>query len=192
MRGFIQMHSNEHSLFATPIWGFVLKSEAYHALDYIDLIQEISQTEPSTVKSNFGGYQTRDNLHQEGVLQEFIKLLNSLVDEITTEHKLPPLKLISMWGNINNKRDFNGAHTHEGVISGVFYLKVPKNSGKLILCNPITRSHNSPIKHNNFGIQPENLACILFPSWLEHYVEPSMSDEPRISISFNYDLRDRS
>jgi len=190
MKGFIQMQSNEHVIFPTPIWGYILNAEKYHALDYIDLIHNIAETEPSSKKSNFGGYQTRDNLHKEGVMQEFISSIDALVGSIAQEYKLPSLKITSMWGNINRYKDYNGAHTHEGVISGVFYLKVPENSGRLILCNPAVRSHNSLLKSNNYPIMPGNLACILFPSWLEHYVEPNMSEEERISISFNYDLRD--
>ena len=34
-------------------------------------------------------------------------------------------------------------------------------------------------------MEPEDNKLILFPSWLEHDVEPSKSDEDRISIAFN-------
>ena len=90
-----------------------------------------------------------------------------------------------MWANINDKYNYNAHHTHEGILSGVFYLHVPENSGRLILVDPAVRNHNSVIKNSNYGIKPERLACIVFPSWLEHYVEPNQSDEYRISISFN-------
>jgi len=38
-------------------------------------------------------------------------------------------------------------------------------------------------------VQPQNLLLLLFPSWLEHYVEQNMSDESRISLSFNIGVK---
>ena len=37
-----------------------------------------------------------------------------------------------------------------------------------------------------FGFSEIGFSCVLFPSWLEHSVSQSKSDEPRISMSFNY------
>ena len=34
-------------------------------------------------------------------------------------------------------------------------------------------------------IEPQEGMIMFFPSWLEHDVEPSKSDEDRISIAFN-------
>jgi uncharacterized protein (TIGR02466 family) len=183
------MHPNEFSIFPVPLWGYILREEKYHALDYIDLLKRLEVEEPSAVKSNFGGYQTRDDMHKEGVMREFVGVIESLADGIAKHRNLPPLKVISMWGNINYRGNFNGAHTHEGILSGVFYLQVPENSGSLIICNPAVRAHNSPIRNNDYGIKPEKFACILFPSWLEHYVQPNLNTEPRISLSFNFDVR---
>ena len=37
-----------------------------------------------------------------------------------------------IWANINNKEDYNISHTHPySHYSGVYYVKVPKNSGNL-------------------------------------------------------------
>jgi uncharacterized protein (TIGR02466 family) len=190
MRGSIQMnsnkHLNEHLIFQTPIWGFILNSEQYHAFDYIELLEELKKNEPSVRKSNFGGYQTRDNLQREGVMREFVNLVTTIANDIGKHYNAPKLKMVSMWGNINYNRDFNGAHTHEGILSGVFYLEVPDNSGSLIFCNPAVRSYDSVFRNKDYMVKPEKFACIFFPSWLEHYVEPSRSENRRISLSFNF------
>ena len=34
-------------------------------------------------------------------------------------------------------------------------------------------------------MSPDAGLLVLFPSWMEHFVEPHDNDEPRISISFN-------
>ena len=62
---------------------------------------------------------------------------------------------------------------------------MPANSGKLVLINPAVRSDGHLLRESNYPITPEKLACIMFPSWLEHYVESNLSNDMRISISFN-------
>lgn len=188
MMGFIQMHPNQHNIFHVPIWGFMLNSEKYHMYDYIELLERLEETEPSKKKSNFGGWQSRDDLDKEGVMQEFKKVLLTIANDIAASQNLPEVHLINLWGNINYKNSFNAAHTHEGIFSGVFYLRTPKNCGRLIFQNPVVRADTSVYKIKDYPIDPVPLACIIFPSWLEHYVEPNLSEEKRICLSFNFDI----
>lgn len=188
------MNEFRHNIFGVPIWGLFLNDHQYQSMDYIQRLFEIVETEPTQKKSNQNGYQTRDDLNDtEPIFKELVIRINNLSNQIldtVLENQHPPrVEIKEMWGNINYHQNFNWAHTHGGILSGVFYLKVPENSGKLIFLNPSVRSHASLIKEPNYVIQPENLACILFPSWLEHLVEPNQSQEPRISISFNIDIK---
>lgn len=177
---------HKHHIFPTPIWGYILNSEIYAADDYIEYIQSLSQTEPSAKKSNGGGWQSRDNLHLDPIFREFVTgTLKNIYTDVLKEYSEKEFEITSMWANINQIGNFNYHHVHEGAISGVFYLQVPKNSGRLIFVNPAIRSEQNLIRHQNYPIEPEKLACIVFPSWLEHYVEPSQVTEDRISISFN-------
>ena len=177
-------YNEPHNIFAVPIWGFVLSAESYHVKDYIDHILELEKTEPTAKKSNFGGYQSRDNLNEESIFQELVETLTTLVNNSVSKK----IKITEMWANVNHYKDCNGAHVHSGYLSGVFYLKVPENSGNLILCNPNVRADTTEFRPDNYCIEPKELACIIFPSWLEHYVEPNMSEEPRISMSFNCEI----
>ena len=34
-------------------------------------------------------------------------------------------------------------------------------------------------------LRPSDGLLVLFPCWMEHYVEPHEGDEPRITIAFN-------
>ena len=38
------------------------------------------------------------------------------------------------------------------------------------------------------GIPPNKQELLIFPSWLKHSVMPNLSDEERITISFNLKL----
>lgn len=182
------MNEHANNIFNVPIWGYVLTNERYQAEDYLERIEQLYNNEPSVTKSNSGGgWQSRDNLHEDPIFREFVNniLLKSIASNILKEYNISDFKLQSMWANVNGKHSFNYHHTHEGYLSGVFYLKVPENSGRLVFTNPAIRSEMHPIRCPNYKIQPQPLACIVFPSWLEHYVEPNQSDDTRISISFN-------
>ena len=183
------MHHNQHNLFETPIWGFILGDQDLQTVDYTDYIISLSEKEKSESKSNMGGWQSRDNIHTDGIFQEFNRSILGACASILRGYTDREPYIQTMWANINGMNDYNANHLHEGQLSGVFYCQVPEDSGKLVLCDPKVRAYQSVLKHKGFPIDPERLALIIFPSWLEHYVQPSKSQDPRISISFNIEVK---
>lgn len=179
------INSRQHDIFHTPIWGFVMNSEKYHAEDYLEKILHLRQDSVGVTRSNFLGWQSVSDLHTHGVFRELIGTIENIASPILKKYNQLPQKINSMWANVNHQYCSNGAHVHQGTLSGVFYLRVPKNSGKLVFVNPSVRSDAHPIRADNYSVQPELYALILFPSWLEHYVEQNLSSQERISISFN-------
>ena len=102
-----------------------------------------------------------------------------------------------MWANINYQGGYNKPHIHpNSLFSGVYYVKTPKNSGKLV-CNdprpgvqlnmPI-RKEGRPPKHlwRECHLEPVEGRIIIFPFYLWHSVEPNQSNDIRISVSFNF------
>jgi len=181
------MHPNQENIFSTPIWGFMLNDQLYQNVDYTDYILNLQETQNSEIKSNRGGFQSKDNLHTHGIFQEFNKTILMACQSILPDR---PLYIQSMWANINEYGDLNMPHTHEGVFSGVYYCKTPENCGHLRFIDPAVRAHSHPLRNRSFDCKPEPLALIVFPSWLEHYVEPSQSEELRVSISFNIGIKE--
>ena len=102
---------------------------------------------------------------------------------------------IYSWFNINGPRCYNTIHTHNDgsvYLSGVYYLTVPKDlCGRIIFHDPrggvIGAAPDSKYFEyiSNVMIQPEENMLYYFPSWLEHEVTCNLTDENRISISFN-------
>jgi len=108
----------------------------------------------------------------------------------------PKLSVSNLWINRSVENSYNKEHVHPGcMISGVYYVSVPPESGKIKFINPCSyiyydwneqlfeewNEYNShiwwlPVVENNL---------YLFPSWLKHEVTLGKSKEPRISISFN-------
>lgn len=185
----MQSIEHQHNIFHTPIWGYTLSSEKYAISDYIDYVIELSNSEPSQAKSNAGGWQSRDNLHKEGIFRELVNnTLSRIATNILDNFSPKQAEIQSLWANVNYQNTCNFHHTHEGELSGVIYLQTPPTSGRLVFVNPAVRAHASVVKANNYAIAPSPLACLIFPSWLEHYVEPNLATQPRIGLSFNIGL----
>ena len=95
-------------------------------------------------------------------------------------------------------------HVHNGsILSGVYYVSRPKNSGSLRLMNPNLFNHvtlssmgkietltegPTPFTSNNMKFTGLQGSLVIFPSHICHYVLPNLSKEVRISISFNTKL----
>jgi uncharacterized protein (TIGR02466 family) len=104
------------------------------------------------------------------------------------------LVIKELWMNKNGGGDFNKAHIHpNAILSGAYYVKTPEGSGNIEFYDPVpARLMNVyPVKKR----KPINLQAVeykagegqllIFPSWLQHAVQPNRSKDYRVSISFN-------
>ena len=166
-------------------------------------IYKLKQSSPGVIISNYNGWQSENiaGNNPSHVSREIFKLLNNVnqvVDPLKKEFDLKPdlqLSLANLWLNVNPKSGFNAPHVHEGILSGVYYVASKKNSGNIIFKNPAVNlsyhcredfvySHNE-VNSSSWWFSPKPGLLLIFPSWLEHYVQPNLNDEDRISISFN-------
>jgi uncharacterized protein (TIGR02466 family) len=99
---------------------------------------------------------------------------------------------LQSWVNMHDRGGFNFSHMHEGtLLSGSFYLQVPPGSGQFVFRDPRPGVIQGSVKgavpngHTDVHLSPSTGLLVLFPCWMEHYVEPHESDEPRITIAFN-------
>lgn len=127
-------------------------------------------------------------------------ILNNVYYVSKKYFKLNKLLVISsLWFNINRHKDHNLKHNHpNSLFSGVFYSKIPDNSGFLKFYNSesaeIFFSGIDMIEYNKYNsssylLKPENSFLHIFPSFLSHYVQPNLSEtEERISFSFNTNI----
>lgn len=186
------MSDNNHEIFPTTIWGFTKQFPPGYLEKVSTTIVEMSKTLPNRDKSNFLGWQSPDDLYKydwiKDIIDPIMLVANTEILEKYKEYGDTPFELESLWANLNFPNAFNMSHIHGAEISGVFYVKVPEgDSGRLVLVDPRTRVNMSEkrLRSLNFPIDPKEGTFVLFPSWLEHYVEPNKSDDIRISISFN-------
>tara|TARA_R100001594_G_scaffold2921_1_gene11251 strand:- start:1102 stop:1650 length:549 start_codon:yes stop_codon:yes gene_type:complete len=144
--------------------------------------------------SNYGGWQSQDFKKMNENFKILFKSINTSVKEVEKYLNLKKeLSLDNYWCNINYFGSFNRPHNHENsTVSGVYYVDVYNNSGNIVFMNKNLNSFYTKINNYNeynsstFQLRPEKNLCVLFPSYLNHYVEPNLNKKERISISFNY------
>ena len=159
----------------------------------IDEILNLSRFPNNIIKSNYGGWHSETNLFKN---PKFFELCN-FIDNFCNASLGLNVKFHQMWACINKKYDHNVIHTHNAYqLSGVFYLKTSKDCGDIVFRDPRSGALHSPhfiynTHKKNFVDQvfeyftPKENLIILFPSFLEHFVLPNLSDQDRISISFD-------
>ena len=150
--------------------------------------------------SNRGGWQSssffKDNDSFFGPLLHAIE--EHCLDYVHEIVSIPNCFLCNAWININSKGNSNFPHAHPGsIVSGVYYVRLPENSGRLLFESPsgkllssywyAARGPNEWNRANSevWSLDSSEDTLLIFPSWLDHYVETNESDEDRISISFN-------
>ena len=82
------------------------------------------------------------------------------------------------WLNIMRPGDITFAHTHDAddeILSGVYYIDVPPDSGKLVLIDGVRREE----------VRPHAGMFIFFAPEILHEVTRNESGRPRISVGFN-------
>ena len=134
------------------------------------------------------------------IFKDLIKTLNkhvvNFVKDLQFDLDNKKIKLDSIWINILPEGGVHTSHLHpHSVISGTTYVKMPEGTSAIKFEDPRLpmmmaapgRKKNVRSELSNFVyIEPSVGEVLLWESWLRHEVPMNMSDEERISISFNY------
>ena len=104
------------------------------------------------------------------------------------------IKIKNLWVVKQLKNDYNPIHFHNGDLSGVGYLKIPKNltkgNKKLKTNGTIYFIHGSKsfLSNSIYNHIPKVGDLILFPNYLMHTAYPFKKDGERRSFSFNLEV----
>ena len=173
------------NIFNTPLW---IKNIEFDNAKLEEEIYNFSKNEPNHPYSTNGGYQGDLFYNKEWI---------DLIAENYPMREDKPLSniMIYSWCNINPTGASNSRHLHADtniLLSGVYYVKVPKYSGAIRFWDPRGPLVHVQRDYEYFGdgigyqsVAPQAGTLIYFPSWLEHDVTCNESDDDRISIAFN-------
>ena len=185
------------NLFPIPIHQFNIGRFSEIQDELIDYAYKLRVEDPvGNFLSNQGGWQSHDfEIHKEDdILHNLLKNTLTSFPNIIDDQKIT----IDAWVNMNKPGDYNLKHDHPNChLSGVLWIKTPKNSGKIEFDSPISfqahtelNAYNDDFKNKNnifhcYYFEPVEGNILVFPSCLRHDVKKNLSDEERISVSFN-------
>jgi uncharacterized protein (TIGR02466 family) len=126
--------------------------------------------------------------------KELIKNIKKYLEK-SDINKIKEIKIINLWAVRQLKNEYNPIHYHDGQLSGVGYLKIPKNMNQ----NKMVR--NKKIKTNGtidfingqknflsksiYNLNPKIGDLLIFPNYLMHAAYPFNVEGERRSFSFN-------
>ena len=167
-----------------------------------DYISSLQKKDPlGIIKSNFKGWHSKNFDLKNDPPRKFIENIknniNLAIDDMGWDLTDQSVNIKSIWAIINEKNAWNQKHHHSNSdLSAAYYVSAHENCGDIVFYDPRPAPvHNHPISRtpNKLNatvnsIKPEPGMLVLFPSYLEHSVNPNLSDKKRIVISFNISL----
>ena len=109
--------------------------------------------------------------------------------------KIKEIKILNLWVVRQFKGEYNPIHYHEGDLSGVGYLKLPKNmTNNKMLKNKKIKTNGTIdfisgqkafLSKSIYNIVPKIMDLIIFPNYLMHTAYPFNIEGERRSFSFN-------
>ena len=191
-----------HLFFSTPIWASKIDNYRKTNQEMLEYIIDLQDKNPKGVlRSNFKGWHSKDfNMKDEqpiNFIQSIKNNINKALNDMGWDLTKQSVKIKSVWAIINEKDAWNQKHHHSNSdLSAAYYVSAHDNCGDIVFYDPRPAPvHNHPISKSPNklnatvnSIKPEPGMLVLFPSYLEHSVNPNLSDEKRIVISFNLSL----
>lgn len=189
--------ASSHALFPTPLFSFQLKEHEQLDQLLLSLIDQLRHSDAGRVASNVLGWHSQGNLFELEQMKPFRDLVDSAIAECAAAMGYADVRIraANCWANVNPKYASNKIHDHANCLfSGVYYVKTPKDCGNLMFYDPReARTFYKPSVQSFTAYTADAIAhtaeaglLLIFPSWLKHGVDPNLSDDDRVSVSFNY------
>jgi len=191
-------------IFPTPIYVSIeedFRSELLPiAIDYLSRYGSPYLGQAGYI-STYGNQSAAEEQHNDLRLINFNKFLKQTALKYFSDHmvdashwKFTPYYL---WNKIT-KTGAHPTHSHPGsILSGCFYLQIPKQASPIIFNDP--RSYQHHVQYPTvFGdtsqkykllpeyvLNPTEGMILMWPSWLQHEVPNSVIESERIVVAFN-------
>ncbi|AWD22475.1 TIGR02466 family protein [Pseudogemmobacter blasticus] len=124
------------------------------------------------------------------------KHVAAFCDDLGFDLQGKKLKCNALWINILPEGGTHASHIHpHSVISGTTYVAMPEGTSALkledprlpmMMMAPVTRKDAPEALQRFVYVKPQVGDVLLWESWLRHEVPMNMSEDDRISVSFNY------
>jgi uncharacterized protein (TIGR02466 family) len=203
------------ALFATPIFTYEAPGDTELDRELARRMVVESGQSPGIARSNSGGWHSVPDLSQrpEACYQDLMRRVVACVQTtfraiahgqgVAIDHHYR--FAVQAWAMVMHHGDHALVHDHaEAHFSVAYYpdagdadLALHPDSGKLTFVDPRRGGMVVPgvdLFPSQFAIAPRPGLLVVFPGWLQHFVQPYRGGRPRVSISCNVRLEidDRS
>ena len=130
----------------------------------------------------------------KSLLKELKKNIKIYLDK-SDVREIKEIKIINLWVVRQFKNEYNPIHYHDGQLSGVGYLQIPKNMNQnKLVKNKKTRTNGTIdfingqknfLSKSIYNLNPKLGDLLIFPNYLMHTAYPFNVDGERRSFSFN-------
>ena len=165
-----------------------------------DEVEKISRNKRLEKKYNYSkklvGHVSKEiELSKNFINKNLKKIISSSVKNFikkTCGKNTSKIKIKNLWVVSQYSSEFNPVHYHSGHISGVGYLKLPKNfstkKNKVFGSIDFINGNKMFLSESIHNHVPKVGDVILFPNYLMHTAYPFNSDGERRSFSFNIEI----
>ena len=183
--------------FPTPIYIADIKHPTLNQELERDIVAW-SNKDKGIKRTNVQGWHSPTNMAELPEYKKLVDMLYACQKTIYDQEHLDSEPVLgNMWANINPPGGMNMPHLHPNCLfSGVYYVKSNPKSGRLKIMDPRPgaqmympmRKEGDPGRDmwRDANLEPIEGRIIMFPAWLWHTVEENLSDDIRISVSFNF------
>lgn len=147
-------------------------------------------------------YMTPDDIQTLPEMKELVEVIMRESGNILDAYRIKRDShyITNMWANIANPNRRHHMHIHPNcLLSGLVYIKTPKNCGSTVFASPRQLSKNleptylekNELNSDVFIMPAEKGRMLLWPAHVPHAVEQGSADEAeeRIIIAFNVMIR---
>lgn len=170
------------------------------------LLQEIGErraTEPGVDRSNRHGWHSaldffgRSEPAHAQLAGEIDAMVAATMDKLVPDLPKELRVIHEGWVNVSPTHAMNAPHDHPGSFwSGTYYVQVPEpddedpRAGAIEFLDPrgsigSNANFETPFTRSKFTVRPMPGTCLIWPSFMKHWVHPNRSPQDRISVAFN-------
>jgi uncharacterized protein (TIGR02466 family) len=197
------------ALFATPIFTFDDAGNAELDAELTGRLVRESEGSPGIARSNSGGWHSVPDLsrrpepcYQDLMHRVVARVQTAFLELARAQDTTMDLRYrygVQAWAMVMRHGNYALVHDHaEAHFSVAYYpdagdadLDLYPDSGKLSFVDPRRGGTVIPgieLFPSQFAIQPQPGRLVVFPGWLQHFVQPYRGGRPRVSISCNVRL----
>ena len=183
-------------MFPTLVWKVQLKAEFHDAID-AKIFATLEGVRHDLPELGLGqGWQSDQTLHEREEMRDLISCVSNVAKSILRFLRLgyDAFEITGCWATVLAKGAMHKAHSHpNNFLSGVYYVRTPLGADTINFHDPRNQARviRPPVVEltaentDQVVVKVTNGTLLVFPSYLEHSVDANMSEEERISISFN-------